>query len=168
MTTQKKLLFALLAALLCFGILSVNISSVNATTFSKQLNNYILSDYPAVSINEYYEIDANYINGYGLWNVYRDDYSCIVINGDNLYSNWHISPDSTKYYDNGSFTYCTGYNRTPYTVMYNVGDELLCADTYSFSTYLSSGYALGKAYVNASFEWNDSTYYIYPELDINF
>jgi len=51
MSTQKKLLVASVA-LLCFAILSVNISSVSATTFSKQLINYILRDYPAVSVNE--------------------------------------------------------------------------------------------------------------------
>ena len=138
--------------------------------FSESHYNYIIMDYPvAVSVDEVYSIYANYMQGYGVWEVYMDDFYCDVDNGRNLFYNWYVTPDSSKYYEYGSLVLNTNDSRIDYQVMYPASDKLLYANTKSFSTYLEANNSSGLAYGAARFEYSEfGSFWIYPEIEIFF
>ncbi len=168
---RKVLIYTTIMLLVVsFAFCSKNMFPVFGDTpdFSESHYNYIIMDYPAVSVDEVYSIYANYHHGYDVWEVYMDDFYCDVNNGRESYYNWYVFPDSSKYYENGSLVLNTNDSRIDYQVMYPASDELLYANTKSFSAYLGANNSSGVAYGATRFECGLGTFWISPEAEISF
>ncbi len=150
--------------------ITIPLSITSATTLSNQMYNAILLNYPTIYGNEYYGIEANYINGYGMWNSYKDYYWCSLNNGNN-FSGWTVYPRITKYYDNNQQIYNTSGTRYTNTEpAYYPGDLLLFTDTADFSIYTSYQYSKGIASTIATaYDFNTGTeIYMSLELSVNY